>query len=131
MTEMEKEEKTIPFYPDHVSTEFRVAVGILIGAVIIGVIGLLSPIGLGAQADPMDTPEHTKPEWYFLFLYEVLKYVPKTLGSILPFVLIAILILWPFFDRRGDSRRARTVRIIVTTVSMIAIVILTFMGHFS
>lgn len=74
------QQDTIPFYPDHVSSEIKVMAGLTVIAVIIGVIGLLDPVGLGAPADPMDTPAHVKPEWYFLALYQLLKYIPKSAG---------------------------------------------------
>jgi cytochrome b6-f complex subunit 4 len=100
MTEKSEEKETIPFYPDHVSTEFKVTLLILAGAIIIGVLGLIWPVGLEPPADPMDTPAHTHPEWYFLFLFQLLKYVPKTTGVLIPFIAIAVLILWPFLDRK-------------------------------
>lgn len=131
MTESEtpQEEQTIPFFPDHVTTEARVALGTLLIVVIIGVAALWNPIGLGEPADPMNTPAHTKPEWYFLFLFELLKYIPKTTGVLLPFVAIFVLILWPFLDRKKDTRRARRNRLILAAVMMVAIIVLTVLGE--
>jgi menaquinol-cytochrome c reductase cytochrome b/c subunit len=126
-----EEDKTIPFFPDHVRTEFRVTIAIIVLAMIVGVIGLISPVGLGEPADPMDTPAHTKSEWYFLFLYQFLKYVPKTIGVLIPIAGLIILLLWPFLDRREDSHRARRGRIILSIVVMVVIITLTIFGHFS
>jgi cytochrome b6-f complex subunit 4 len=131
MTEKPEEKKTIPFYPDHVSTEFKVTLLILAGAVIVGVLGLLWPVGLEPPADPMNTPAHTQPEWYFLFLFQILKYVPKTTGVIIPFIAIGILVLWPFLDRRVDTHQARKIRIILGCVVMVAIIILTLLGAYT
>ncbi|NIS82786.1 MAG: hypothetical protein GTO14_21890 [Anaerolineales bacterium] len=134
MTEVEEvsqEEKTIPFYPDHVRTEAKVALGILIIVVIIGAVAMRYPLGQGEPADPMNTPAHATPEWYFLFLYQILKYVPKTTGVILPIVGIVVLALWPFLDRREDSKRARNVRVILSVVGLIAIIVLTLLGEFT
>jgi quinol-cytochrome oxidoreductase complex cytochrome b subunit len=130
-TDIEREEKTIPFYPDHVLTEAKVAVGILLLVVAIGILSIWLPVGQGVPADPMDTPAHTKPEWYFLFLYEILKYIPKTIGAVLPFLGIFILILWPFFDRSQDSKKAQRIRLITVAVVMIGIIALTLLGEFS
>jgi quinol-cytochrome oxidoreductase complex cytochrome b subunit len=94
-------------------------------------LGQVSPIGLEEPADPMVTPEHTQPEWYFLFLFEILKYVPKTTGVLIPFVAIVILILWPFLDRKMDSHKARRARIILAVVIMVAIIILTLLGAYT
>ena len=68
MTEQNKTEDSIPFFPDHVLTEFRVVLGILALVVLIGLAGMLKPVGIGDPADPLNTPTHVKPEWYFLGL---------------------------------------------------------------
>ena len=65
MSEKQIEDESIPFYPDHVKTEFYVTLGILVLVFIVGILGLSIPVGLGAPADPLNTPEHVKPEWYF------------------------------------------------------------------
>lgn len=123
-----EKESSIPFFPDHVKTEAWVVVGIVVLAFVIGAIALSRPIGLEPPADPMDTPAHVKPEWYFLFLYELLKYVPKTVGVLIPILGVIALTLWPFFDRRDDSKKARNRRIIFTIIAMVVIVLLTIMG---
>ncbi|OGO19190.1 MAG: hypothetical protein A2Z14_10355 [Chloroflexi bacterium RBG_16_48_8] len=128
MTENTEEKETIPFYPDHVSTEFKVTIWLIVGAVIIGVLGLFWPIGQETPANPMETPAHTQPEWYFLFLFQILKYVPKTTGVVIPFVAIAVLIFWPFLDRKQDTHQARRIRMILAAIVMVLIVILTILG---
>jgi hypothetical protein len=45
-------EDSVPFFPDHVRTEFRVVLGILGIAILIGILGLLNPVGIG------DRPTH-------------------------------------------------------------------------
>ena len=127
-TEIPTEEKTIPFYPDHISTEAKVAVGILVLTFIVGAIGLFLPVGLEAPADPMDTPAHTKPEWYFLFLYQMLKYVPKTLGVLIPLVALVAITIWPFLDNKDDTLRARRNRWILVIVALVLILGLTILG---
>ena len=123
--------ETIPFYPDHIRTEAWVAFGVLAVLVGVGVIGTLFPVGLEAPADPLVTPLHTKPEWYFLFLYQILKLVPKTVGAVLPFIGIFLLILWPFLDRWQETLQKRRVRGIAATVILLAIVALTIWGEVS
>ncbi len=80
----QKHDDSVPFYPDHLVLEAKVALGVGILVVVIGIIGLFMPVGLGAPADPMDTPAHIKPEWYFLSLYQLLRFIPKTLGATAP-----------------------------------------------
>jgi quinol-cytochrome oxidoreductase complex cytochrome b subunit len=125
-------EKSVPFYPDHVALEAKVALGFGILVIIIGIIGLFAPVGLGAPADPMDTPDHVKPEWYFLSLYQLLRYIPKTVGATLPVLLILVLLIWPFLDKKPDSSK-KTVRIRfwISLVGMIVLIALTIWGEVS
>jgi len=51
-----QEENSVPFYPDHFNQEAKVALGFGILVVLTGVLGLFFPVGLGAPADPMNTP---------------------------------------------------------------------------
>lgn len=126
------EEKTIPFYPDHVTTEAKVALGVIGLFLVIGLIGLFAPVGLGAPADPMDTPAHVKPEWYFLALYQVLKFVPKTIGALIPVLLILLVMIWPFLDRKPDrSRKTMWIRLGVTIFGLILVIALTIWGEVS
>lgn len=134
-TEIEQKEQqdddAIPFFPDHALTEYWVAFGFMILLLGIGVIGQLFPVGLEAPADPYNTPLHVKPEWYFLGLYQLLKFVPKTVGVLIPIIGVGILVLWPFLDKREDSKRARLIRIIGTTVVLVGYAILTIWGELS
>jgi quinol-cytochrome oxidoreductase complex cytochrome b subunit len=126
------EQDSIPFYPDHVRTELRVAYVVLAIVVVVGIVGQLIPVGLGDPADPLNTPAHVKPEWYFLALYQVLKFVPKTAGVVLPIVGMLLLTIWPFIDRRpDDSPRARRVRFIVVAVLLVISIALTLWGEWS
>ncbi len=128
-TEMTPEEKTIPFFPDHIRTEAYVTVGILVLVFIVGIAGTFLPVGLQDPADPMDTPAHAKPEWYFLFLYQMLKFVPKTAGVVIPIVGLIVLMIWPFLDRKQDTIRARRIRWALVIIAMTAIVALTVLGE--
>jgi len=131
-TETKQERESIPFYPDHLSTELKVMGGILLLAAVVGIVGLFLPVGTGEPADPMNTPVHVKPEWYFLFLYQLLKFIPKTTGAVLPVIAVIVLILWPFLDRRADpSQKARLYRGIAVAVILIAILALTIWGEVS
>ncbi|MCK4901109.1 MAG: hypothetical protein KAS38_20170 [Anaerolineales bacterium] len=126
------ENDSIPFYPDHVSTEFRVVVGIVVIAIIVGTIGLIYPVGLGVPADPMDTPAHVKPEWYFLAFYQILKYIPKTTGVLLLIIGVLGLIMLPFIDRKPDkSKKAYRIRFALVAVGLIIAIALSLLGEVS
>ena len=125
-------DESIPFYPDHVRTEFRVVIGITVIAFIFGAIALIAPVGLGDPADPMNTPAHAKPEWYFLALYQLLKYIPKTAGAVLPVLAVLIITLWPFLDRKPDkSRKIYKIRFVVVTIGLVLLVAMTILGEAS
>merc|ERR1711939_751040 len=56
-------------------------------------------------ANPLVTPVHIQPEWYFLFAYAILRSIPNKLGGVVSLVLsIAILLILPF-THKGKFRR--------------------------
>nr|ABN15038.1 cytochrome b [Fukomys amatus]ABN15039.1 cytochrome b [Fukomys amatus] len=89
----------IPFHPYYTIKDFM---GFLFMFVILLVLVLFSPDLLGdpdnyTPANPLNTPPHIKPEWYFLFAYAILRSIPNKLGGVLALVLsIMILIIMPF-----------------------------------
>ncbi len=132
MSDTHLEDESIPFYPDHVRTEFRVVLGVTAVVLVIGLIGLLAPVGIGEPADPMNTPAHVKPEWYFLALYQLLKFIPKTTGAVLPVLAVILLTLWPFIDRKPDrSPRAARVRLVLVIVGVVILIAATIWGEVS
>jgi ubiquinol-cytochrome c reductase cytochrome b subunit len=138
-THPEQEQDSVPFFPNHFMTEFYVVVGIVVLAIVVGALGMLSPVGLQPPADPLNTPLHVKPEWYFLALYQMLKYVPSTvLGIEGPMFAVTMMVLavivvaiWPFLDRKEDSKKAMRTRAIITAVGVILAIALTIWGEVS
>lgn len=134
MAELESptQENSVPFYPDHVSNEAKVVIGISVIAIVIGLIGLYSPVGLGDPADPMNTPAHVKPEWYFLGLYQLLKYISKTAGAVLPILGVLVIFLWPFIDQKPDTAKSSyRNRAIGVTIFMVVLIAMTIWGEVS
>jgi cytochrome b6-f complex subunit 4 len=134
MAEIEQQanETSVPFYPDHVSLEAKVVIGVSVVALLVGLIGLFAPVGLGDPADPMNTPAHVKPEWYFLGLYQLLKYISKTAGAVLPILGVLVITFWPFIDRKPDkSRKSYRRRAIGVAVFMIVLIAMTIWGEVS
>lgn len=135
------DDKPVPFFPNHLMTEFWVAMGFLGLAIIIGAIAMFKPVGLQAPADPLNTPLHVKPEWYFLFLYQLLKIVPDYVffGQIEGRILVTVgaivgllgLMLLPFFDKKDDTKRAWRIRAVLSAVVVILIIALTIWGEVS
>lgn len=139
MTEnQDPKEKTVPFFPDHLFYEAKVAMVFGIILILIGVVGLFNPVGLGDPADPMVTPEHTTPEWYFLFLFQFLKYIPsqilgiegRVFGAVIPVMLVGLLAIWPFLDNKPDkAQKSKRNRVILASIVMVIIIILTVLGE--
>jgi quinol-cytochrome oxidoreductase complex cytochrome b subunit len=130
--ETSSKENSVPFYPVHVSNEAKVVLGISVVAIVIGLIGLFSPVGLGEPADPMNTPAHVKPEWYFLGLYQLLKYISKTAGAVLPIIGVLVITFWPFIDRKPDqSKRSYRNRAIGVAIFMVILIAMTIWGEVS
>jgi mono/diheme cytochrome c family protein len=96
----EDKKKGIPFFPNAL---FKDAVVSLI--VLIALIALSWFVGseLGERADPSDDSFSPKPEWYFLFLFQLLKYFPGDLEFlgvvVIPAVVILALFALPWLDR--------------------------------
>jgi len=125
-------EESVPFYPDHVTIEAKVVLGLSVLALVIGLIGLFAPVGLGEPADPMNTPAHVKPEWYFLGLYQLLKYISKTMGAVLPVAAVLVITFWPFIDRKPDTTsKAYRWRAIAVSVFMVILIAMTIWGEVS
>jgi ubiquinol-cytochrome c reductase cytochrome b subunit len=99
-----------PFYPDFVSQEALMIVIYLVimFAIIALAPALFLPHDTTLPADPLNTPVHIRPEWYFLAPYQMLKLVPnKFLGIALQLILIVVFVLWPFMDK---SRQANILK---------------------
>ena len=80
----------------------------------------------------MNTPTHVKPEWYFLALYQLLKYIPKTTGAVAPVLAVILITIWPFIDRKPDkSKKSYRNRMIVSVIIMLILIILTIWGEVS
>jgi len=84
--------------------------GILVLIAALLLLTLLDPYLLGdpdnfIPANPLVTPAHIQPEWYFLFAYAILRSIPNKLGGVVSLVLsIAILLILPF-THKGKFRR--------------------------
>jgi quinol-cytochrome oxidoreductase complex cytochrome b subunit len=95
---MEESKKRKPtFYPDQFFTEMTIFL-FIIGTVV--TLSVLMPVGYEEEANPLVTPSTINPEWYFLWLFQVMKLVPPAIGVLVPFVILGLLILLPFIDTR-------------------------------
>nr|AXS64784.1 cytochrome b [Jamesia sp. KM-2017] len=93
----------IPFHPYF---SFKDIVGFLIMMMMLIMLSLYNPYLLGdpdnfTPANPLVTPVHIQPEWYFLFAYAILRSIPNKLGGVIALVMsIAILYILPFTNKK-------------------------------
>lgn len=123
----EAKEKGLPFFPDII---FKDAVIALLVFLILVALAYFLGAPLEARADPADTTYTPRPEWYFLFLFQLLKYFPGVLEVVgvvvIPTLVILLLFALPFIDR--SSRRhflSRPVVVGVTSLALVGVVFLT------
>jgi quinol-cytochrome oxidoreductase complex cytochrome b subunit len=60
---------------------------------------------MGPKADPLTTPEHIKPEWYFFWAFRWLKLMPESAAVITQGIFVGLLVFWPFVDGLIRKRR--------------------------
>ena len=93
--EGEGTDKPFSFFPDHLITE------LVIGTLLLFLLTLLSlvfPAELSEKANPLVTPDHIKPEWYFFFQFRMLKLTGLHTAVILSGFLVGLVLLWPWVD---------------------------------
>nr|QPL15869.1 cytochrome b [Acanthephyra sp.] len=89
----------IPFHPYF---SFKDIVGFVVMLMALVLLTLLDPYLLGdpdnfVPANPLVTPAHIQPEWYFLFAYAILRSIPNKLGGVIALAAsVAILFILPF-----------------------------------
>jgi len=97
-----------PFYPYHAIRDT-----LAVAAVFACLITLAATIRvpLDGMADPSDATYVPRPEWYFLSLFQLLKYFPGRLEPVatmvIPGAVVALVALLPFLDRRPERRPAK------------------------
>lgn len=92
----------VPFHPYFT---FKDIVGFVFMLIALILLSLFDPYLLGdpenfIPANPISTPLHIQPEWYFLFAYAILRSIPNKLGGVIALVAsIAILFIIPFTQK--------------------------------
>ena len=120
-----------PFFPYAVAKDSVMACIVLLAIITMSIV---FGAELGPKADPTTTTYVPRPEWYFFFLFEVLRIIkPAVLTPVatigVPTLAMVLLILLPFFDR-GPERRPerRPIATIAGILTIFAMGYLTYLG---
>ncbi len=128
-TKKNQHEEGEPFFPHHMLEQ---GIMIFLTLAVLIVLVMFFPAPMEPPADPFETPEHIKPEWYFLSAYQGLKvaeyfgflgaWAPKVLGILMQAGGLFLLVLLPFLDRNPERNPRR--RLFVISLGGLALLIL-------
>jgi mono/diheme cytochrome c family protein len=124
-------EKGIPFYPDAI---FKDTVVVFLIFLILVALAYFVGTPLEARANPADTSYTPRPEWYFLFLFQLLKYFPGNLEVVgvvvLPTLAILLLFALPLIDRSAKRHYSQRLPLLgVVSLVLLGIVFLTVQAY--
>ncbi|MCL4456772.1 MAG: hypothetical protein M1147_12245 [Nitrospirae bacterium] len=122
---MGKDKREKKFYPDYFS---EIIVSILIAVEILIILALIYYPSIGRQID-FTKPFQPRPEWYFLWLYQLVRYFPGKsafIGTVMiPAAFVLLLLMIPYIDK-GEKGRIKAVA--AGSVILLAFVILTILS---
>lgn len=128
------EKKTMPFFPNFLLRD------LLLWLIVLNLIAILAvffPWELGKKADPFGSaPAGIKPEWYFLFMFQTLKFIPSQVlfidGEILGISVFGIAgLLWmlvPFWDTKSSRGEKNRMITYIGIFVVLYIIVLTILG---
>nr|QNP10004.1 cytochrome b [Ochthebius lederi] len=122
----------IPFHPYF---SMKDIFGFIMMITMLILLTLINPYLLGdpdnfIPANPLVTPIHIQPEWYFLFAYAILRSIPNKLGGVIALVMsIAILLIMPFINKKKmQSNQFYPINKILFWNLVAIIILLTWIG---
>jgi cytochrome b6 len=127
--------RTMPFFPNFL---LRDLVGWLSALAILAALAAFYPTELGKKADPFaPAPVGIKPEWYFMFMFKTLKYLPSYIlgveGEVVGVVGFGagglFLLLIPFLDRRTARGEPSRLFTWIGIAIILYMVVLTYLGY--
>jgi menaquinol-cytochrome c reductase cytochrome b/c subunit len=126
----QEKQNGVKFWPDIIYKDLVISIALFIILII-----MATWIGVAQEpkADPSDSAYVPRPEWYFLFLFQLLKYFPGSLEwlgtTVIPIIAVLALFLLPFFDRNSKRFwKARPWAISIMSVVVVGIVVLTVLA---
>jgi ubiquinol-cytochrome c reductase cytochrome b subunit len=119
-----------PLFPNQL---FRDSIFMLLVFLSVATLAVLFPAPLEPQADPTDSTYNPRPEWYFYFVFQMLRIFEgrfEIVGTVIvPIVSITALLLIPFLDRRPERNpRKRPMMMTAAGAAVAAVLALTVAG---
>ena len=128
--------RRMKFFPNFL---MRDLIGWILAIGVLAALAALFPWELGVKADAFaPAPAGIKPEWYFLFMFQTLKYIPakvlifdgEVIGILFFMLAGAVLFVIPFINRSSDaSPRRRMFFTALGVVAVLYIVVMTIIGY--
>lgn len=129
---VKSKEDTVPFHPYYtVKDAFAIGVFLLLfGSFVFWNPNILGHADNYIPANPLVTPQHIVPEWYFLPFYAILRAVPNKLGGVIAmFGAIGVLFVLPWLDTsKVRSMRYRPTARLYFLIFVLACIVLGFCG---
>ncbi len=132
----EKNYRRMKFFPNFI---MRDLIGWILAIGVLAALAALFPSELGVKADAFaPAPAGIKPEWYFLFMFQTLKYIPAKIWvfdgeviGVLFFTLAgAALLVIPFINRSPQEHpRRRMIFNVIGAIALVYIIVLTVVGY--
>ncbi|HEY6119254.1 MAG TPA: cytochrome bc complex cytochrome b subunit [Pyrinomonadaceae bacterium] len=131
----QKNHRSMKFFPNFF---LRDLIGWILAIGVLAALAALFPWELGVKADPFaPAPAGIKPEWYFLFMFQTLKYIPAKVlifdGEVIGILVFMIgglaWLIIPFINRSGNHQRLRRIFNIFGIVVVLYIAVLTVVGY--
>nr|ANJ70679.1 cytochrome b [Stomis pumicatus] len=122
----------IPFHPYF---SYKDLMSFIMMIMMLTILTLINPYYLGdpdnfTPANPLVTPIHIQPEWYFLFAYAILRSIPNKLGGVIALMMsILILMILPFYNKsKFQSLQFYPINQILFWLFFMIIILLTWIG---
>lgn len=117
----------MPFFPNFL---YRDILGWTLALGLIVLLSSLFPWELGEKADILTpAPPHVKPEWFFVFMYHTLKFVPKALGVFGFAIGGFVWVILPFFDSKSNRGEFNKLYTVIGVAVAAYMVIFTILGY--
>lgn len=119
------------FYPRQVLMDMAFALLLMVG---LGFLAYVHPVQLGPIADPANTKFVPRPEWYYLPMFEWLKFWSSRMEVfavvVIPGILALLFFLMPFLDRKLERRPwRRPIPLLAVAIVLVGMIFLGFKSH--